>query len=119
MNAENEQDPQSIIALYLDGARLVEEAISGLARPDLDKAPDAESWSIRQIIHHLVDGDDLWSLAIKMALGGGETGFGLHWYWQESQVQWSQNWAYARRDIGPALALLEANRRYIIDLVEA
>jgi hypothetical protein len=119
MAVENEPDPKSVIELYLDGARLLEEAISGLSEADLDAAPDEENWSIRQIVHHLIDGNDIWSLAVKMALGGCEAAFDLHWYWQMLQGQWSRNWAYAQRDTGPALALLAANRRYMVDLVEA
>ena len=119
MAEEVEQDPKSVIALYLDGPRLLEEVLSGLSEADLDAVPDEENWSIRQIAHHLVDGDDLWSLAVKMALGGGEPVFDLHWYWRASQVQWSRYWAYARREVHPALALLAANRRYIVDLVES
>lgn len=119
MSTENEQDRERVIVRYLDGPRLLEEAISDLPVAGLDAAPDAANWSIRQIVHHLVDGDDLWSLAVKMALGGGEVVFDLHWYWQISQAQWARSWAYAQREIGPALALFAASRRYIADLVKA
>ncbi len=119
MTEETMQDPKSVTALYWDGARVVEAAIAGLSEAELDCAPDAENWSIRQIIHHLADGDDIWSLAVKMALCAGDAEFDLRWYLRETQIQWSRNWAYTRRDTGPALALLAASRRYIIDLVEA
>jgi hypothetical protein len=120
MITENEQYPdERIITLYLDGPRLLEDAITGLSDAGLDAAPDAENWSIRQAVHHLVDGDDMWSLAVKMALGGSEVLFDLHWYWQISQAQWARNWAYARREVGPALALFAASRRYVVDLVKA
>ena len=119
MAEEIGQDPKTVIERYLDGVRLVEEALSGLSGASLDEVPDTENWSIRQIVHHLVDGDDIWSLAVKMALGGSEAVFDLHWYWQTPQVQWARSWAYAQREIRPALELFAANRRYIIDLIEA
>lgn len=117
MAEQNAQDMKSVIAFYLDGPRLLEEAVAGVSEADLDAAPDAENWSIRQLVHHMVDGDDVWSMAVKMALGGAPV-FPLDWYLRVPQLDWSRKWAYARREIQPALALLAANRQYMVDLVD-
>jgi uncharacterized damage-inducible protein DinB len=91
-------------------------AIAGLSDTELDAS--AGGWTIRQIVHHVADGDDIWAGFIERALGdqGGE--FSLQWYWQTPQDVWAERWAYAERAIGPSLALLRANRAHIVQLLE-
>ena len=105
-------------ALYTDGPTLLDSALSGLSETDLDLALSADSWSIRQIVHHLADGDDIWKICIKAALGNSDGVFTLQWYWDRPQMEWSANWEYASRDIESSLALLRANRRHIMELVQ-
>lgn len=119
MISQKETDVNAVIALFLDGPRLIEQALSRLSAEELDAAPDAENWTIRQIVHHLADGDAIWAMAVRTALMDGEPIFDLSWYFTLSQIQWSRNWAYARREIRPALDLLAASRRLIVDLVQA
>ena len=54
----------SVIARYIEGPKLLERALAGLTEADLDTAPAKGGWSIRQIVHHLADGDDLWKMGI-------------------------------------------------------
>ncbi len=109
---------QAILAQYADGPSLLDSALAGLSETDLDLALSADSWSIRQTVHHLVDGDDLWKACIKMALGNSEALFSLQWYTVKSQMEWSGNWAYSHRGLEPSLALYRASRRHIVDLLE-
>jgi hypothetical protein len=115
---ERSETPEEILVRYADGPLQLETALRDLAEGDLDQVPSAGSWSIRQIVHHLADGDDLWKLCIKMALGNSEGLFALQWYWEKEQMEWSRNWNYAGRDIASSLALLQANRRHIVELVQ-
>ena len=110
--------PADILALYADGPRQLEIALQGLSDDNLDLAPAPDSWSIRQIVHHLADGDDIWKACIKMALGNSNGLFSLLWYWEKDQMEWSKCWNYAGRSIEPSLALLQANRRHIVELVQ-
>jgi hypothetical protein len=115
---EPANDPAATLALYAGGPARLEAALAGLAASDLDLALDRDSWTIRQIVHHLADGDDLWKTCIKAALGNPEGLFSLHWYWDKPQTAWAENWRYAGRGIGSSLALLAANRRHIVELVQ-
>jgi hypothetical protein len=110
-------DPNAILALYEDGPEQVQAALAGLSQAELDAAPDAENWSIRQIVHHVVDGDDIWKTFVKIALGNSEATFELQWYWDIPQTAWAESWAYADRGIEPSLALLRANRRHVAQLL--
>ncbi len=112
-------DAESILALFTDGPARLAEAIAGLDDAEFDTAPEAGSWAIRQIVHHIADGDDLWTTGIKMALGDSEAVFGIPWYWEVPQTTWAERWAYARRAVESSVALLVANRRHVAQLVQA
>lgn len=109
-------DTDDLLEQYADGGILLRKAIAGLSEPALDTALDDQGWTIRQIVHHVVDGDDLWKTCIKAALGSQEP-FSLNWYWDISQEKWAQRWMYAQREVEPSLSLLLANREGILQLL--
>jgi len=109
---------RTILARYADGPTLLDSALAGLTESDLDLVLSADSWSIRQIVHHLADGDDIWKICIKAALGNSDGTFTLQWYWDKPQLEWSVNWKYASRGVESSLALLRANRSHTVELVE-
>lgn len=115
---EQTKTPDEILTLYADGPRLLEAALQGLTESQLDLALSADSWSIRQLVHHLADGDDLWNVCIMAALGNPEGLFTLQWYWDREQMEWSESWNYAGRPIESSLMLLRANRRHTLDLLQ-
>ena len=110
-------NPSATLALYADGPAQLEALLMDLTESELDLARTSDSWTIRQIVHHLADGDDLWKTCIKAALGNSEGPFSLQWYWDKPQTEWAENWKYADRTIEPSLALLRANRQHIVELV--
>jgi hypothetical protein len=55
---------KSVLAQYAQGPTLLEQALSGLTDTDLDLTLSEDSWSIRQIVHHIADGDDIWKICI-------------------------------------------------------
>jgi hypothetical protein len=116
MNATPNRD--SVLAQYIDGPALLEHAVAGLQDADLDFLPSQGGWTIRQIAHHIVDGDDLWKSCIKAALGNEQGEFTLEWYWTLPQQDWADRWAYAQRSLDVSLALLKANRAHVLQLLE-
>lgn len=118
-------DRNDLLAAYARGPAALREALATLDNVALDLAQPDGGWTIRQIVHHVADGDDLWKTCILAALGqGGEDGgaagravFALQWYWDRPQDEWVEHWAYAEREIEPSLALLEANRRRTVQLL--
>ncbi len=110
-------DQATILARFADGPARLEEALAGLPESGLDLAPSGGGWSIREIVHHVADGDDIWKAAVKLALGTDQAGFDVQWYAALSQEEWSSRWAYARRPVGPSLDLLKATRRHLLDLL--
>ena len=109
---------EAIIARYSDGPSELETAIAGLSEGELDLAESDDTWTIRQVVHHITDGDDIWKGFIKQAAGKPGGKFDLQWYWDMPQDEWVGHWAYTSRAIEPSLALFRANRRHIVQLLE-
>jgi uncharacterized damage-inducible protein DinB len=113
------EDRDGTISRYREGPILLERAVRRLQDADLDAMPAGGGWTIRQIIHHVVDGDDIWKMCIKMAIGNEQCEFALGWYWALAQETWSDRWAYSQRSLGASLSLLKANRDHILQLLES
>ncbi|MEW5867870.1 MAG: DinB family protein [Chloroflexota bacterium] len=110
-------DWDDLLSEYLHVPEQLEAALQGLSEVQLNLCPRPEEWSIRQIVHHIVDGDDLWALILKQALGEAPQELNLQWYWEYPQENWGSWWAYAQREIAPSLALLRASREHITQLL--
>ncbi len=115
MNAPEDRDHE--VSRYREGPDLLEEAVIGLRDSQLDARPAAGGWSVREIVHHIADGDDIWKMGIKMAIGNDQAEFPLGWYSSLPQVTWSDRWAYRRRSIGASLSLLRASREHVMQLL--
>ena len=110
--------PESLLSEYADGPAWLEAALTGITDSELDLSLAKDAWTIRQIVHHIVDGDDLWKTCIKAALGNSDGLFTLQWYWDKPQMEWSKSWRYASRSVESSLTLLDANRHHIVELLE-
>ncbi len=112
------EDRAGAISRFREGPSLLEAAVMGLKDDELDAVPAKGGWTIRQIVHHVVDGDDIWKLGIKMAMGADQAELALGWYQEASQQTWGERWAYGSRSLDVSLALLKAIRVHILQLLE-
>jgi hypothetical protein len=110
---------EKLLREYKESPEILAEAVRDLSDAELDQTPDDENWSIREIVHHIIDGDSLWTAFIKQALGGQDRPFELFWYWDLTQDEWAEKWSYGTRPIEPGLALLQANRDYLVSLLSS
>src|SRR5512140_2279707 len=101
---EQVDDSEAILALYAEGPTQLDAILTDLTESELDLALTNGSWTIRQIVHHIVDGDDIWKICIKAALSNSEGLFSLQWYWDKPQTEWVENWKYANCSLEPSLA---------------
>lgn len=104
-----------ILVRYLTLPDELEAALTGLTETDFDLTRSTEAWTIRQIVHHIVDADEVTKLIIKAALGNSGCTFGLEWY--DLKNSWVTILNYANRPITPALALFRANHRDLESLL--
>ena len=112
------ENKNEILELFKQGPGILENALAGLSDTELDYVPSNGGWSIRQIVHHLVDGDDLWKMYIKIALGNEQAEFTLKWYLALPQTEWANRWSYDKRSIDASLTLFKAIRVHILQLLE-
>ena len=115
---EPPENQDKILESFKRGPSILENALAGLSNIELDYAPSNGGWSIRQIIHHIADGDDLWKTCIKIALGNEQAEFTLQWYSALPQTEWAKRWSYENRSIDASLTLFRANRNHILQLLE-
>ena len=108
----------SVVARYIEGPTLLERALKDLKEVDLDTASTKSGWSIRQIVHHIVDGDDIWKIGIKQALGNDRSEFSLDWYHAFPQDTWADRWAYSQRSVDVSLSLFKVIRDHVVQLLE-
>jgi uncharacterized damage-inducible protein DinB len=118
MDLEPPKDRDSVLARYVEGPALLERALEGLEDADLDAPPSGGGWTIRQIVHHVVDGDDLWKVGIKAALGNEQGEFTFDWYWALPQDVWAERWAYSKRSLDVSMELLKATRAHVEQLLQ-
>jgi hypothetical protein len=116
--SNHDHDQDHILTRYAAGPAIVQAAIQGLDDQQLDLTLTPESWSIRQLVHHITDGDYLWKEFLLRAAGKQESEFSLAWYWCLPQDEWVKRWSYAGRKVGHSLELFQANRLHTLELLE-
>ena len=115
---EAPENKDEILKLFNQGPSILENALEGLSDNELDYSPSNGGWTIREIIHHIADGDDIWKNYIKIALGNEQAEFSLQWYLAHTQIEWGKRWSYEKRTIDVSLALLRVIRSHILQLLE-
>ncbi len=106
--------PTEILTLYTKAPDELEAALSGITEAQLDKRLTPETWSIRQIVHHMVDGDVMWTLLMKVAIFNSGCSFNFDWYTGNDTS--AEGLRYAERSIEPVIQLFRANRTQMTQL---
>lgn len=112
---ESDSGPDEVLAGYLAAPGRLEAALAGLSETDLDLAREEGAWTIRQIVHHIVDSDDLAKTMITVAVGNSGCRYDQKWY--DTRNTFAETLAYARRAVEPSVALFRANHRHLEELL--
>jgi len=89
--------------------------VGALSDAELDLSRGPGQWSIRQIVHHLADDGDVWSMCIKKALA--TPGASVRFEGFPGNEAWADALDYGERDVGFALQLIIAHRQYLVALL--
>jgi hypothetical protein len=100
---------------YLQLPDRLEAAIAGLDEAGLDLK--GEGWSIRQYVHHTVEGELLWEINLRAAAGCDGIAFPMNWYLVQKQDTWAERWGYDRRPVQAALALFRGSTSNLVDFL--
>jgi hypothetical protein len=97
---------QELLEKYLAFPDQLATAVGGLSEAQLNLTGGPDEWSIRQIVHHLADGQTMWTVCMRVAIGTPGTAVQFPAY--PGNDAWSEGMAHAKRSIEPGLALLGA-----------
>ena len=106
---------EKAIAKYAEGVRELAGVLQGLAEAQLDLCREPGKWSIREIVHHIADAEDIWKTCIKATLGNPGCTVDLSWYIVDNKCAGPLD--YTHRPLGDAVELFRATRRHIVELV--
>lgn len=111
------KSPDQLLEEYCQLPEELEAVIAGLKESELDLRKGDE-WSIREYICHLVEGEQLWQINLRMILGLNGAEFPMTWYPEHSQIEWSQLWAYNKRCAQVMLDQYRADTQYLVDILK-
>ena len=106
-----------LLKKYLQLPDRLEAAVAGLDEAGLDLK--GEGWSIRQYVHHTVEGELLWEINLRAAAGYDGIAFPMTWYFVQGQDTWADCWGYDRRPIEPALALFRGSTSNLVGFLRS
>ncbi len=104
------------LALFAAGVDQIESEIRDLTEKELDLSDEPGGWTIRQIVHHVADDGDAWSMSFKKALA--TPGVPIRFEGFPGNDAWADALAFDKRPVRTALALLRAHRHHIAELAE-
>jgi hypothetical protein len=110
------EDHETLLEKYLQLPDRLEAAIAGLGESDLDRKLET-GWTIRQYIHHVVEGEYIWQVNLRAVAGTNGILFPFTWYFAVPQDEWAMRWAYDKRPLGPSLALFRASTWNLVEFL--
>ena len=100
--------------LFVSGVERLETAIAGLSAANLDLADKPGEWTIRQMVHHVAEDGDAWSMPLKKAIA--ISGAPIRFEGFPGNDVWATAMAYDKRDIANSVALLKAHQYVMVEL---
>ena len=113
MNKSNE----TLLEEYRKLPEQLEACLDGLSEADLDLSLES-GWSIRQYVCHLVEGEQLWQINLRVIIGLNGAKFPFTWYPEHSQDEWAELWVYGKRSLEVMLEQYRADTRYLVDILK-
>ncbi len=101
---------------FKDGIKEFNEMVNDLTEEDLNRKRAEGKWTVREIIHHIADAEDIWKSIIKAAVGNPGCDYDMNWYPIDNK--WAPVMGYAERGVENSIELFRVSRNQIIELVE-
>ena len=112
--SESKKEKSDVLQKYRSLATSLENIISEFSEEELDFKPD-NKWSVRQIVHHIVDSDAIVKTMIFAAVGNPGCTYDQSWY--QIDNTWVSTMAYDQRDVSLAVSVFHANISHLENLL--
>jgi DinB superfamily len=107
---------KELIDRYRSGVAAIHDALAGATDDDLDRrAPDADAWSSREVVHHLADSETNSYLRLRRLIADEGTPQ-IQGY---DEAGWAQRLRYADRPVEASLAVFVAVRAASGELLDS
>ncbi|MDQ3928615.1 MAG: DinB family protein, partial [Chloroflexota bacterium] len=106
---------EETLALYIQAARELQALTEKVSEQELDLSQRLGRWTIRQIVHHIVDADAMQLPWIKMALSEPGRVWVPNIY---SPQEWSDSVGRTSLPVGASVKLFVAIREHVAELVQ-
>jgi hypothetical protein len=106
----------SLLKRYLELPDRLESAIAGLNEDQLDLTLGT-GWSIREYVHHTVEGEQMWQIFLRGMLGKDGMEIPIQWYFDLPQTEWVKRWASGKRSVVPSLSLFRGSTASLVELL--
>ena len=104
---------QQLVAAYKDGYRVVAEALAGAKPDELDTAPGAGKWTVRQIVHHLADSEMTSAIRLRLLIAAANPPISGY-----DQEEFARTLYYTDRPIDASLDAFNAARRSTAEILD-
>jgi hypothetical protein len=108
------QSREEALALFLSGAERLATAVEGLTEASLDLSSAPGEWTIRQMVHHVADDGDAWSMPLKKAIA--IPGAPIRFEGFPGNDAWAAAMAFDKRGVEASLGLIKAHRQVMAEL---
>ncbi|MBE3590579.1 MAG: DinB family protein [Firmicutes bacterium] len=105
---------EEVLGYFLAGPDRMRQAVAGLSDAQLDLSRAPGKWTIRQLVHHVVDSDSNSLRRLKAAIA--EPGREFHDNPYDPDL-WAARLRYERRPVEPELDLFAAGRRHVAGIL--
>ena len=113
---EKKMEKEQLVKEFSDGIDQLDDVLEGLSDADLNLSRSEGKWSIRQIVHHIAEAENLWSTAFKAALANPGCDFDFNWYIADNKC--ADPLLYHMRPIDEAVALFKCSRKQVLELLD-
>jgi hypothetical protein len=114
---ENQTESRiTLLQQYADLPVQLKKALHGLSVNNYDLVREPNKWTIREIVHHLVDADRLVHTLVLVALGNSGCIYDQTWY--KTDNSWATILKYQQRSVDLALAAFRASHQSLVELLK-
>lgn len=107
---------KELLSRFTSGVNRLEIIITGVSEKDMNQSLAPGEWTIRQIIHHIADDGDAWSIVIKKAIA--TPGAPIRFEGFPGNEAWANALSFDKRPVQASLSLIKSHRQVISELAE-